>query len=279
MSKTFYSENEENTFDSLNNFEYLLKNYSLKTPTLKDALIELFRNGGASPNEANEIYDHLLLMCQEKVNRNWDKIKEENKDISKNDAIIISSYTYEAKPMYSKYSPYRLLNTNLVANNRKNGVTSVEKYLFLFLRALRRLKKTKKQNLYRCITCKVKLEKDPNNSKYVPYEIGNTKMFWPFTSTSENEKDTEDFLGNGVGTKYKIEGDDLWGYDISLFNVCEENEILLEPERKFVIEEVKNGQIVEVKCKIIDESKILGICDKKFKPIVSKILFLIISVL
>ena len=51
------------------------------------------------------------------------------------------------------------------------------------------LKKVKKAHLFRCITCKVKLEKDPNNSKYIPYEIGNEKFFWPFTSTSENENE------------------------------------------------------------------------------------------
>ena len=55
MTQKFYDENEEISFDSLNNFEYLLKQYSSKTPTIEEALIELFRNGGASPNEAKEI--------------------------------------------------------------------------------------------------------------------------------------------------------------------------------------------------------------------------------
>lgn len=55
-----------------------------------------------------------------------------NKDITKKDVLIISSYTYEAKPMYKKYSPYRLLNTNLVSSDRKNGLMSVEKYIFCF---------------------------------------------------------------------------------------------------------------------------------------------------
>ena len=67
-----------------------------------------------------------------------------NKDIFKKDALVISSYTYEAKLMYKKFSPYRLLNTNLVSSVRKNGLMSVEKYFFLLLRALRKLKKVKK---------------------------------------------------------------------------------------------------------------------------------------
>ena len=107
MSKTFYSENEENTFDSLNNFEYLLKVYSTKPPSLEDALIELFRNGGASLNKAKEIYDHLFIICIERVNRKRSSlIKQENEDISKKDALIISSHTYEAKQMYNYYRPY-----------------------------------------------------------------------------------------------------------------------------------------------------------------------------
>mgnify|MGYP002623999892 CR=1 FL=1 len=250
-------------------------NISSKPPTLEEALIELFQNGGAPPNIAKEIYDNLLLMCKEIVNRNWASIKEENKDISKNDALIISSYTYEAKEEYKHYSPYILLNKNLVENDRKEGITKILKYLFLLLRALRRMNICKKQNLFRCITTKVKLEKDQNNEAYVPYEIGKEKIFWPFISTLEDESEAENFLGNnGTGTKYKIKGDDLWGYDISKFNVDEETIILLEPERKYVIEEIKNGDIIEVTCKILNESKVLGIYDKIYKPVVSIILLI-----
>ena len=109
--------------------------------------------------------------------------------------------------MYRKFSPYRLLNTNLVSDNRKNGVQNVEKYLFLLLSSLRRMTKCKKKCLFRCISNKVKLEKDPNNPKYVPYKNGNNKVFWAFTSTSDSEKVAENFLDNGKGTKYKIIGD------------------------------------------------------------------------
>ena len=68
--------------------------------------------------------------------------------------------------MYEKFSPYRLLNTNLVSDNRKNGVQNVEKYLFLLLSSLRRMTKCKKSCLFRCISNSVKLEKDPNNNKF-----------------------------------------------------------------------------------------------------------------
>ena len=261
MSQNFYSENEENSFvESLNDFEYLFKNYRKNPPSLQDALYELFLNAGSSKQEAQEIYDHLYLMCDKTVNQNWNSIKMYHPEISKEESLVISSYTYEPKPMYKKYGPYRLLNTNLVANDRKSGVVCIEKYFFLFLSALRKVTISKPKNLFRCINCKVKLEKDENNIKYIPFVKGNEKIFWPFTSTSDDEKIAESFLENGTGTKFILEGDNLWGYDITLFNVYGEKEILLEPERKYIIEDIKEGQITEVKCKVIGNHQIMKIC-------------------
>ena len=275
MSKNFYSENEELNFEeSLDKYEFLFKDIKMKPPTLEEALIELFRNAGLSEKDAKDIYSHLYLICNNRINEKWDLIRKENPKISKNDALIISSYTYEPKAMYKQYSPYRLLNTNLVASDRKNGIINVEKYFFLFLVALRGLKKTKKNYLFRCISCKVKLEKDPNNDKYIPYKQGNQKIFWPFTSTSEDEKVAENFLGNGTGTKYKIVGDNLWGYDITLFNVCEETEFLLEPERKYEIQHVKEGEIIEITCNVVDNPQILKICEFIDKLIVRNLYFI-----
>jgi len=270
MSKSFYSENEEMNFEeSLNKYEFLFKDIELKPPTLEDALIELFRNAGLSEKDSKEIYNHLYKICNNRVNEKWDEIRKQNPKISKLDALIISSYTYEPKAMYKKFSPYRLLNTNLVSVDRKNGIINVEKYFFLLLVALRGLTKTKKNVLFRCISCKVKLVKDPNNEKYIPYQQGNQKIFWPFTSTSDDEKLSENFLGNGTGTKYKIIGDNLWGYDITLFNVYGEKEILLEPERKYEIQNVKEGNIIEITCNVVDNPQILEICKFIDKLIVS----------
>ena len=275
MSKKFYSENEELNFDdSLNTFEDLFKYIKSKTPTLEEALLEMFENAQLSKNEAKELYNFLYIECNKKIENNWNSIRQEHKNITKIDALIISSYTYEPMAKYRKFSPYRLLNTNLVAINRKNGVKNVIKYLFLFLQSLRKLEKCKKNVLFRCISCKVKLEKDPNNNKYVPYQKGLEKIFWPFTSTSDDENIAERFLDNGKGTKFRIEGKDLWGYDISLFNVCNEKEILLEPERKCLIENIKEGNnITEVTLKIIDNPKLLEICDFLKKILVRNIIF------
>ena len=124
---------------------------------------------------------------------------------------------------------------------------------------------------------KVKLAKDPNNTKYIPYAIGNKKKFWPFTSTSDDESVANGFIGNGTGTKFKIEGDNLWGYDITLFNVCKEKEILLEPESKYVVENIKEGNIIEVTCKLIDKPQILQICNFIRKKKVSIFFYVLVS--
>ena len=263
----FHSENEQlNLDESLDKYEYLFKDFRDNPSTLAEALTELLENARLTKKDAKELYDHLYLMCNQRVQDKWSLIEQEHKNISKNDALVISSYTYEPKIKFEKFSPYRLLNTNLVATDRKSGVINVEKYLFLFLRALRGLNKTKKNALFRCISCKVKLEKDPNNNKFVPFQKGLEKIFWPFTSTSDDEKTAEKFLDNGKGTIFKIEGKDLWGYDISLFNVCKEKEIILEPERKFLIENVtERNNITEVTLKLIDNPELLQNCDRYFK--------------
>ena len=101
--------------ESLNKYEFLFKDIELKPPTLEEALIELFRNGGLSEKDSKELYNHLYKICNNRVNEKFDEIRKQNPKISKEDALIISSYTYEPKKMYEKFSPYRLLNTNLVS--------------------------------------------------------------------------------------------------------------------------------------------------------------------
>ena len=60
------------------------------------------------------------------------------------------------------------------------------------------------------------------------------------------------------GTFFSLYGK-VYGYDISLFNKYNEEEILLEPEKKFRIENVipdPNG-IINVTCEILDSPNIL----------------------
>ena len=106
------------------------------------------------------------------------------------------------------------------------------------------------------MTIKVSLSNDPSNQKMVPYIIGNIKTFWGFTSTSPDAKTTYSFLKNEekikTGTIFVL-GGDIWGYDIELFNYYHEKEILLEPERKFKIDNVLPplNDVINITCTIL----------------------------
>ena len=73
---------------------------------------------------------------------------------------------------------------------------------------------------------------------------------------------TYNFLkGEGInksGTIFTLTGK-IWGYDISLFNYYKEKEILIEPERKFKIDEVipPINDIIHIRCDIQDSPIIL----------------------
>lgn len=72
------------------------------------------------------------------------------------------------------------------------------------------------------------------------------------------------FLGNDknknikCGTIFTLVGD-VWGYDITLFNYYKEEEILLEPERKFKIEQVipAVNEIINIRCFLIDSPLVI----------------------
>ena len=265
MSLVFYIEEEDNSREeSVNNYKDLFNDYYKKFPKLSEALNEMFTSAGASKVESNKLVKDILEKCKLTIDKNYDKIKNEYPNITKEDSYIICSYTCESKE--TKFSPYRLLNKNLVSDNRKNGLKKITKYLFILIKTLRKLKRfypNKSNNyLYRCITTKVNLSEDPFNEKYIPYKNGKTKIFWGFTSTSSNVKMTYNFLkdqGNfKSGTIFSI-GGDIWGYNIKLFNFYGEEEILLEPERKYQIENILPpiNDIIHITCKLINSPLIL----------------------
>ena len=80
-------------------------------------------------------------------------------------------------------------------------------------------------------------------------------MSYEFLNEEENNKS---------GTIFTLTGK-IWGYDITLFNYFNENEILIEPERKFIIDEVLppiNG-IIHIRCDIQDNPLVLIDISKK----------------
>ena len=139
----------------------------------------MFISSGTSNNKTNELTSIILNKVKNFITSKFNEIKSQYPNITIDDAIIISSYTFELSE--SNYNIYKLLNTNLVSNNRKQGVKNVSKYLFLLLKSLRKLTRIYPKKLYRCISVLVKLDYDSFNKNYVPYLEGNEKTFWGFT--------------------------------------------------------------------------------------------------
>ena len=265
MSLHFYTENEDNDREeSINNYINLFIEYIENPPNLADALKQMFTNSGSTEERSNELIEDIISKTQEIIDKNLGQIKNKYPNITNEDIQIISSYTCESKD--ENLSPYKLLNKNLVSENRKQGIQKISKYLFIFLNSLRKLERYylngNSKYLYRSIRSKVKINKDRYNPKLIPYIEGNTKTFWGFTSTSPNPQTSYGFLNKEqnprTGTVFTLFGK-VWGYNITLFNYFIEEEILLEPERKFKVDEVLPplNEIIHVRCEIEDSPIVL----------------------
>ena len=266
MSLHFYSEKEDYLKEeSINKYVDIFIEYVNNPPTLSEALKQMFISLGITEEQSNELIRDIKSKTEEIINKNWNKIKKKYSKITKEDSKIISSYTCESK--YKKFSPYKILNKNMVSDDRKEGIKNISKYLFILLKSLRKLDKyyptETEKYLYRCINSKVNINYDIFNKKLIPYIAGNTKTFWGFTSSSPEIKMTYNFLNgeenNKSGTIFTLSGK-VWGYDITLFNYFHEKEILIEPERKFKIDEVipPINEIIHIRCDIQDTPLILN---------------------
>ena len=190
--------------------------------------------------------------------------------------------------MYDK-NPYRLLNSALDSKGKKANkieeIKGVRDVLYLVMTALRKLPVVEGMTLYRGIRREVDLRQ---------YKEGRT-IVWPaFSSASPDMKVTKEFLSNKKdkeenedkeeegkedeiwrdvdrenperdqkeeklckGTLFIIEG--AWGYDIEPYSIFQgEKEILLEPERKFEVESVIDGdEFIVVNLRMVDTPRIL----------------------
>ena len=91
----------------------------------------MYKSSGMDNNAINDLITELIQDCKNKIESNFNKIKEKYPSISKDDAIIIASYTCEAQN--SDYSPYKLLNKNLVSDDRINGLKKYQNFFIYFL--------------------------------------------------------------------------------------------------------------------------------------------------
>ena len=138
MSLHYYIKNEDNNkSESINNYKYFFESYESKLPTLSEALEQMFKSKNLDDEYVNELIKDIFDKCRKKINKNYDRINNKYKNISRDDAYIICAYTCESKKKV--FSPYKILNKNLVSENREEGVENISKYLYIFLKTLRKL--------------------------------------------------------------------------------------------------------------------------------------------
>ena len=169
MSRNFYTEEEDNNKEeSINNYKKLFSEYEKNLPSLSEALNQMFISSGVEKIKTKELIEDILAKCKDTIDKNLDKIIKKYNKINKDDAYIICSYTCELKE--KEYSPYRILNINLVSKNRKKGINNISKYLYIFLNSLRKLSRyyplEENKYLYRCINDKVSLSTDSFKKNY-----------------------------------------------------------------------------------------------------------------
>ena len=261
----YYSKDEElPIYEPINKYQNIFDDYITKTPTLEEALNGLFISSGISKDEAFNISKKIINKSKEIINTNFAQKKKKYPLLLKEEAYIISSYTYEDnKP---NFNPYEIIYNNLCKEKRIEGFKNIASYFYLFLKALRKLSRyyPKQKYLYRCINKKVSLKNDFFNKKIIPYHGKRIKIFWGFTSVSTTEK-LKYNLNNEekeIKTIFSLCGD-IWGYDISLFNEFENEHIILEPEMKGIIldaippNERSKNDIIHIRCKIEKSKTIL----------------------
>ena len=147
--------------------------------------------------------EKVLRECKEVVEKNKNII-EKNYLLSKEEAIIIATYTYEDE--IKDNSSYRIINKKLWNDMAQDQLTDNKSYFCLLLRALRKLPRTKPQTLYRGI-----------RGDEHKYKVGEEIEWKGFSSTSTSLRVTQDFLKNDKikkveGTLFEIRN--AWGYDL-----------------------------------------------------------------
>lgn len=173
-------------------------------------------------------WETMLQWCNEKVAKIEKQGVLDTLSMEREEALAIFIYTYG-----SDESPYLVLNRALATRNEAT-IPNYRGYIVHLLSALRKLPRYRKKGvLYRGI--------DANYAAWnqADYAVGNT-LTWPaFTSTSASEASTSRFLMDAVKPIiFEIRGE-FNGCNIMIFSFLkEEEEVLLEPETKFVIKSI-----------------------------------------
>lgn len=254
---------QEEYVSSINALDLYPEGY--ETPTLEKAL--------AKSGIEEEKVEPITSVCY-KYAENVMKTGTLPNGVSKDDAASIALYTMEAKSL--KQNPYRMINEALTKGGPE-AMEPVKDLLYLVMRALRKMPIVKNKLLYRGVRRGRPSEYEQNSGapsdaeeddgsypsvfnrglEYYEEDFvkGEVITWSSITSTSANFSAVNDFLaaksafGKPEGYLFIIE--DGWGYNIKSCSMYpREEEIVLEPERRFKINSVSFDDgitIVEMK--------------------------------
>ena len=198
-------------------------------PTMRDALLD-----AGLTDEYAEVICHA---CEKAAH---DIVERENlpEGFTEEDAAAIALYTYDFGAEDFENNPYRIINKSIASGNY-NSLQQASGLLYLVMSALRKLPRVTGRTLYRGVRGKVDLDDG--------YYYNGNVITWPaLSSTSPNMDTTKKFLAKGTasgcaaGTLFIIE--DGWGYNTRPYSLFPtETEILLEPERRFKVTAIIQG--------------------------------------
>ena len=260
MAALKFSEIEFDTDESISlNNRYKIYPPDYSPPHMREALL----NAKIGPEDA----DYIVEACKASAShaRNDGLL---TKDFTEEeDAEVIAMYTFDFGPENYEMNPYRMVNRELIGRNTKT-LMEVKDLLYLVMHALRKLPRVTGQTLYRGVRVAMNLDTDH-------YSEGNV-VTWPaLSSTSPDSRNIKTFLSKGggkvKGTMFIIENG--WGYNIQPYSLFpDEAEILLEPERQFMVKSVIEAEgIIVITLEMLDSPLILpnvfgkGLTSKKKK--------------
>lgn len=250
----------ETIMDNIDKAKQIFFSISKKPPTLEEALKAM------GYDNAKDITEVFIKKAREKM------AEFEGYLLTIDEIATIFCYTseWDPKEFGEIESPCKMLNNSLCVDRSNPVLRKTNCFLFLLLQALRKLPRHVPDNhfLYKGVRARVDTESTPKLSGMIPYAVGNEKIWWGFASTTENMKASQDLIGENEGTLFMV-GGDVWGYNISAFSdFPEEEEILLEPERRMSITNVSTaGKIVTVSLNMLDTPLVLDDIIKVATPL------------
>ena len=130
---------------SINDFKELFTDYENNTPTLEEALYQMFISSNFEERKSKNLAQKIVKNCQDKINEIYrynNKYNHflESLKITKEEACIICSYTYESEEE-KDFLPYKILNKSLLSEDKRHGLEKISKYFYILLKALRKLPK------------------------------------------------------------------------------------------------------------------------------------------